>query len=616
MFKLVFTILFLFSFVNVCLAQPDAELVHYNTDILIKNGKIYKTITSELRINNRNGEQYAEVSIPYSGLIRILKLDAYIKDSKGNIIKKLQKNDIVDKSAISDMSLYEDSRIREFKLKHNTYPYTIFLTYELRQEEFLQIIDWTPVINRKIPTLDASLNLEVPDDYSMAFKSRLTDTFNSDTTDKVIRYSWTASYKDIIVSEAYSPSFYDFLPEVMVVPARFNFDRPGSFESWQTYGAWTSELIDGLSFLPDGEKARIMDIVKNENDTREKIRKLYNYLQDNTRYINITIETGGIKPYPASFVAEKKYGDCKALTNYFRSVLAVAGINSFYSEVNAGNPTVSIDKGFPSQQFNHAILCVPVSRDTIWLDCTSDLPFGYLGTFTQNRDIFIIDGNNSHFTRTPALSVNNVKEIRNVKIHRNIQEKAVADFTNFYEGEKYETLYYIAHSVSDSDRPDIIRDHFVESGFELMNFSLPATDRNLVAIYLKYSAISNRVYRIYGNDLLIRVIPFSIPKLEDPSDRKLPVQINYPVNKTDSLEYDIPAGYHLAGDLNDQTISTKFGKYDIAYTIKGNKVNIVKNFILYPATYSNKDQYTELVKFLHTVTSIEKNNKILTSEKN
>jgi hypothetical protein len=259
---------------------------------------------------------------------------------------------------------------------------------------------------------------------------------------------------------------------------------------------------------------------------------------------------------------------------------------------------------------------VPVRNDTIWLDCTSDLSFGYLGTFTQNRDVFIIDGYKSHFTRTPALSVSDVNETRNVKIQRNIQEKAVADFTNHYKGDDYESLYYIAHSVSDSDRPGIIRDHFVEPGFELINFNLPSTDRDLAAICLKYSAISNRVYKNYGKDLLINVIPFSIPGIENPSERKLPVQIDYPVSKTDSLEYEIPAGYSIAGGLADQDVSTEYGKYDIKYSVRGNTVYIVKHFILYPATYSRKDQYIELATFLNAITSLEKNNKIITSEPN
>jgi hypothetical protein len=614
MFKFLFGLWLIFPFIPALAQTHDAELVYERTDVAIRNGKLYETHTNEIKIFNRDGEKFLRVSIPWSKLLKISKLEGWIKDSNGNIVRKLQKNDITDRSAIASTSLYEDDFVREFTLKHNSYPYSVCYTYQTLQEEFLEIEDWVPVINIKVPTLEAFLNIEVPTDYKIKFKSLLTDSFATDTTGERIKYSWKASYKDIIDPEILSPPLSSFVPRVTVIPLKFTYDQHGSFESWITYGNWYNDLLKGLSDLPPFENGKILELTNGINDTIGKIRKLYNYLQDNTRYINVVIETGGLKPYPAKYVAENKYGDCKALSNYFKSVLQVAGIKSFYTMVKAGDPRNQIDKGFPSQQFNHIIICVPVQKDTIWLDCTSDNPFNYLGTFTQNRDVFLIDQNNSHFVRTPALSPRDVNEIRKVNFHRNIQNQAIAIFNNTCRGDEYETMYYLSHSVNESDKAQIFRNNFVENGFELIDFSFAFPGRDSSKIFVTWSGRSNKVYKVYGNDLVIDILPFSIYRLEDPKKRNLPVQIDYPVFKTDSLEYEIPSGYTVTGDLMNKTITSEFGSYNIKTFKKGNNIEVIKNFLLYPGVY-NQEKYGEFYKFISKVIDNEQSNKLLANQK-
>ena len=473
---------------------------------------------------------------------------------------------------------------------------------------------WIPVIDKKVPTLKALLKVEIPVDYKIFFKNQFIDTFKSDTTDLFINYSWSASYSDVIEPEYFSPPFASFLPHVIILPQKFNFAQAGSFETWSTFGDWQNEVLSGLSSLPQTEKTTINRLIEGINDTKEKVKILYNYLQDNTRYINITIETGGYIPYPASYVAENKYGDCKALTNYFKSVLDYAGIQSFYTEVFAGDKKTQIDKSFPSPQFNHIILCVPVHNDTIWLDCTSDEPFGYLGTFTQDRDVFLIDKKGSRLVKTPALLSDDVLEARKVEISKNIQNQTMAIISGCYRGGKYESLFLFSHFVNESVKLQTFRNHFVEDGFELIDFKLTEPGRDIPEIYLTYTAKTNKIYKYYGNDLLIDILTFPIPRFEDPGKRKLPVQIDYPVFKIDTLEYEIPLGYAVSDNLKNHEIVSEFGKYKIESVKKDRKVEIIKSFLIYPGMYS-VSSYPGFYEFIRKVIDIEKANMIVANKK-
>ena len=233
---IVLTELHLFSNKNLLYGQNhDAELIYQETNISVVNGTIHKSVSYEIKIYNRKGEKFTQVEIPYSGLNKVSKIEAYIKDNRGNIIKKLKKNDISDRSYISEGSFYEDNYIKKFTLKHNIYPYSISCSYQVQQREFFTLDEWSPVIDKNIPTLRAVLKLEVPKDYGILYSSCNIDSFNTDSSGITNKYKWKASYKDIITPEVFSPPIENFLPSVEIVPKNFKYDIPGSFDNWQTF---------------------------------------------------------------------------------------------------------------------------------------------------------------------------------------------------------------------------------------------------------------------------------------------------------------------------------------------------------------------------------------------
>jgi hypothetical protein len=194
--------------------QPNAVLLNQKTTISLSGSKLVKQHYFEIQINNRTGEKYTNVDIFYSALIKVGKIEACIKDILGNEIKKLKKAEIKSRSAISNISLYEDNMIYEFTLKHNVYPYVLCYSYEEVEDEFLYIDYWSPVLNYNIPTKKATLKLNVPKHYVFSFTTQGISTQIKDSIESNYVYTWNADYAERPEREIYAPETDIYYPKV------------------------------------------------------------------------------------------------------------------------------------------------------------------------------------------------------------------------------------------------------------------------------------------------------------------------------------------------------------------------------------------------------------------
>ena len=87
--------------------------------------------------------------------------------------------------------------------------------------------------------------------------------------------------------------------------------------------------------------------------------------------------SGGWQTFDAKYVEKNKFGDCKALSNFMKSMLKVVGIEGQLVVVSAGDDDFfDPDPTFCLPRFNHMILHIP--SENMWLECTSDgNPTGY-----------------------------------------------------------------------------------------------------------------------------------------------------------------------------------------------------------------------------------------------
>src|SRR5690606_19135719 len=111
------------------------------------------------------------------------------------------------------------------------------------------------------------------------------------------------------------------------------------------------------------------------------------------------------KPFPAQYVHDNKYGDCKALSHYMKTLLDIAEVPSYYTVIYSGDDPPAVKQDSVGIAFNHAVIMIPLDSDTIFLECTSaSSPMGFAGSWLGNRKAFIIDGENSRLVNTTHYS--------------------------------------------------------------------------------------------------------------------------------------------------------------------------------------------------------------------
>ncbi|MHC1778240.1 MAG: DUF3857 domain-containing protein [Lentimicrobium sp.] len=582
----------------------SAELIFTSREIVVENRKMVTRYSYDLLINDRSADYLSKIRIPYSGIDKLVSLDASLHTADGTLVRKLPRNEITSQHDISDYSLYEDQYVKIFTLRNSAYPYRIKWSYTIESSAFVNICNWIPVMMTEIPTRRATLTFIAPESYKVRIDSAglLGCTYRKGKEHLIREYecSFTDSYKE----EVFQANDTEHLPYVRIMPLQFHFETDGRAGSWKEFGLWIYNLNQGLDGLPQSEKDFISSLKNEGLAGKALIRKLYNYVQDRTRYVNVTLETGGFKPYAASYVSNNAYGDCKALSVYFKALLTEAGIQADYVLVKAGEKERDINTSFVSNQFNHAIVLVPYEGDSIWLDCTSDNPFGYTGTFIQGRHALVTGKEGGFLVRIPALSKEQVCITRKGTIRLLANLPSLIDLKIETGGRQAEYLRSVNSNLDDAERFRVIEKIISIPSFIADSISLLSPDRQEQRISLNYAGTSNSLLKSFGNTLICHMIPVDLPNFESSGERITSLKIPYPQNVSDSLWLNIPPGYKIEGLTKDKEIVSEFGSYHFSYSASEAGILFKRKFILNSGTVTS-DKYTDFYSFTKQIGKIE-----------
>ncbi len=589
-----------------------SQVLSHDTRISVdKKGRKRTEKRLLIQINGKHEEWLSEIEIRHSPQQDLSFDYAQILDMEGNVLRKVRKRDLTTRSLRTEQAFYMDDLVTEVDLYWHQYPYQIEYAYTIEEEEFIFLSWWSPVFHPAIPTEQASLQIDIPADYAVNISEQGKMTKEKSEIEGRIIYNWQASSEKMEEAELFSPPVHEYLPQVSVVPEHFKYGVEGNSNSWKSLGKWFDLLNEGTAVLPLNDTWTLKKMVAEAVDKKDTIRKLYHYLQDNTRYINVAIDVGGLKSYPATYVLKNQYGDCKALTTYMKAMLHSVGIDSYYTVINGGSNEERVIRDFPSQQFNHVILAVPLEKDTLWLENTSNsVPFGYLGTFTQDRYGMAVAGSSSKLVKTPGLLASDVLVEREHQFSSNgntwsskstlkLRSRRFEAFRHYYKNQDQEQL------------EQLITESVGLKGFEVESWQVRDFHRDSSFVEILAQGPVENPVRAIAQWQVITPLQISIPEFEQPADRNLEVRINFPISNSDrsifrfedleTSQVEIP---------EDILIKGEYGRYATRFRREGNSIFAEEEFTL-AAQDIPVAKYPEFYAFIQSIQAYKKKSAIL-----
>ena len=584
--------------------RKDARAVLREEEIILDVKSPEKAILHErmvFTVMNANGDNLGGYESGYDKFTTISEIGGILYDSLGKVVRKAKRRDMQDKSYDDGFSLATDARYLEHNFYCQTYPYTVDYQEEDEKTGILDFDDWMPLINSGISTQHSKYVIIAPKDYLVRYLAvnGAPAPVITEEKDKKI-YTWEARDLPARKTESHGPRWREIAPYVMMAPSDFaEQGYKGNMSTWTDYGKFIAQLRVGRDVLPDAVKQQVHALVDTIPDTRRKVYALYHYLQQNTHYISIQLGIGGWQPFAADYVATKKYGDCKALANYMIALLKEAGINGKYVEIRAGVEAAPMLDAFPCSQFNHAISCVPMGKDTIWLECTNQtVSPGYMGSFTGDREAMLIDEAGGHIVRTPSYSAGDNTRCRVVRAQIGADGNLDANVSTMYRCIRQELPHDLMDEMSGEDRKKYLNDLFYlptysvdKSHYEEEKGPLPVIREDLHVLAPNYAAVS-------GKRLFIAPDVFDRwrTRLSTDSVRKYDYITERAYTDIDSVVIAVPAGYQTEAMPRDVSINGNFGTYRSSVRFESDKL-IYYRYLQQSRGRYPPAEYAALVKF-------------------
>jgi hypothetical protein len=553
-------------------------------------------------ILNSGGDNLGGYNLDYDKFTAVNEASGILYDSLGKVVRKMKKKDMQDRSYVDESSLATDVRFLDYNFYCQTYPYTVDYQKEVQYDGIREFDDWLPLMNSGISTQHTKYTVIAPKDYTLRYLllNGAPPPVITEEKDKKI-YTWEAKNLPARVRESHGPRWREMEPYVLLGPSEFELEGyKGNMSTWLDYGKFVGELWAGRDVLPDNIKHQVHALSDSISDTRRKVYALYRFLQQNTHYINVSLGIGGLQTFPATYVATKKYGDCKALSNYMVALLKEAGIPARYVIVRAEDGAPPMVEAFPSlNQFNHVIACVPLAKDTIWLECTSQTESpGYMGTFTGGRKALLIDADGGHVVCTPTYSAKDNTQYRSVKAQIGPDGNLDADVSTVYRCIPSDLPHAMMDELTGEQREKYLNELFYlptykveKSHYEEVQGPKPTVKEDLRVVAPNYASVSGRRLFIAPN-----VFNRSRTRLPADSVRKSDYITDQAYTDIDSAQISVPSGYQPEAMPRDVAIESKFGHYRSSVRFDGDKL-VYYRYLQQSADRFPPSDYTALVKF-------------------
>lgn len=586
--------------------KENRYVTHFNAvDINVESPKSM-TITERcaLTIYNESQSDAAIINAYYDKFTKVKSLKGVVKDKDGKFVKNINSENLIDISTQDGSALYQDSRVKAASLQHTSYPYTIEYEIVTESSSLLNLPRYFP--NSSLDTvLYGRLTVHFPDSNPVRYKLYNTDVEPVVTKiEQITTLDWEfKNLKNFTFVTNYKP----YKDQIMRIDLATTFldveNYSGRIDSWKEFGLWYNKLLVGKTNVPDELKKLIDETLVGKETKEEKVKAIYELMQNQTRYISVQLGIGGWQPFDAAYVFKNKYGDCKALSNYMYSMLTYAGIESYHALATRGDGRSGVDPDFSSNGFNHQILVVPNGENYIWLECTEQtIPFNHIGSDNQDRYVLVIKPNGGELVATPsAKSLKSTTYTQTNFTFNSLGDVNIAH-TETHTGNNQD--FYRRYLYK---RSKTVIEKYVHSAFPLNNVLINNVNFDEVgnrkdSLTIQFDLVARSYGSRSGSRLFIPLNTLNkwARTLPDSKERDKDVWLYEPIYDVSKTIFEIPSEFKVEFLPKNIKYETEFGVYELQLNqVDETHIEVTRNIAIHE-TIIKAEKYNELKEFMKT----------------
>ena len=377
---------------------------HFFVEVKRKSFSVRREVSEEMMYLTDNAQGYANNSVYFSSFSKIddLKAMAYLPKDKPGKYSKVKVKNFGEADVPSRGIFYDDSKTLSFtfdgvvKGAKSEYSYTeLYSDPKFLGKNFFVY---------GIPALHSEVAITFPEGVEIGYRLFNVDTnrvkFIKEERRGKITYRWVGKDLEPKKSFGNGPHYSYYGPHVILYLKKVQLKKE-AIEVLPDVAAlynWYYSLVKDVNQEKNEVLKGIVDsLVTTKQSDDEKARRIFNWVQDNIKYVAFEDGMGGFVPRPASLVCERRYGDCKDMASIITEMLGYAGVKANLTWIGSRDiPYRYTEVNTPSVD-NHMIASYKNEKGkTVFLDAVGYYtPYGYPTAFIQGKEALISWGEDS-----------------------------------------------------------------------------------------------------------------------------------------------------------------------------------------------------------------------------
>lgn len=565
---------------------PDAKAIHlkkkreYILSIEKDQLKGICNVEEQKVINKETGINHSSKKISVDAFTEARNIKAFTLVPKNSKYTKKEVEKIDLEDDVSSSSFYDDQRAYKFDYPSVQVGAILNASYQLEYKElrFIGGHYWTDYI----PTAYNELIIRVQNGIHIDYKTFNSEGVGIEFTKEVVKnetiYKWVLKNSKPIMQYGDAPNFRYYEPHILFyitdyeVKGKTNKLLGTPKELYSYY----SSLMKNLNKTDDQQLKKITDsLVTGITDEKEKVKKIFYWVQDNVSYVAFEDGLGGFIPRDAGKVCQRKFGDCKDMASIICEMLRFAGINGYHTWLGSRDIPYSYTDVATPYVDNHMIASYQdKAGNWIFLDATGKkAPMDMFTSMIQGKQALIgINPDSFLIVTIPVKGVDVNQTIDSVTIE--IKDKVVVG-KGKAQLKGYDALHYLYRTdrKTKEEYQEYFKDYFSKGSNKVSFGEVTKPIGNREDVILTYDFKLNDYVRYNQQDIYINLNMNNTGLMEPlQEDRKVPLDYTHKSKSVLVITLIIPDGYRSDFIPSNESHSNAIAGYSSTYVLENNKI--------------------------------------------